>query len=104
MRERVVGQPSERKPPWLKVKAPGGESYARIKATLRELDLYTVCEEARCPNVGECWAEGTATVMLLGHTCTRGCRFLRRHDRQPPRRPSIPGSPSTSPVPSRGCS
>src|SRR6201999_1138170 len=41
----------------------------------RELDLYTVCEEARCPNVGECWGSGTATVMLLGHTCTRGCRF-----------------------------
>jgi lipoic acid synthetase len=65
----------ERKPPWLKVRAPGGERYARLKKTLRELDLYTVCEEARCPNVGECWGEGTATVMLLGHTCTRGCRF-----------------------------
>ncbi len=63
------------KPPWLKVRAPGGENYTRIKQTLRELDLYTVCEEARCPNVGECWASGTATVMLLGHTCTRGCRF-----------------------------
>jgi lipoyl synthase len=66
---------SDRKPPWLKVKAPGGASYAHIKKTLRTLDLNTVCEEARCPNVGECWGEGTATVMLLGHTCTRGCRF-----------------------------
>ncbi len=65
----------EPKPPWLKVRAPGGENYNRLKQTLRELDLYTVCEEARCPNVGECWASGTATVMLLGHTCTRGCRF-----------------------------
>lgn len=65
----------ERKPAWLKVRAPGGESYARVKQTLRDLDLYTVCEEARCPNVGECWGAGTATVMLLGHTCTRGCRF-----------------------------
>lgn len=65
----------ERKPDWLKVKAPGGENYARLKKTLRERDLYTVCEEARCPNVGECWGAGTATVMLLGHTCTRGCRF-----------------------------
>ncbi len=65
----------ERKPSWLKVRAPGGENYTRIKQTLRNLDLYTVCEEARCPNVGECWASGTATVMLLGHTCTRGCRF-----------------------------
>lgn len=65
----------ERKPEWLKVRAPGGESYTRLKETLRGLDLNTVCEEARCPNVGECWAQGTATVMLLGHTCTRGCRF-----------------------------
>ena len=65
----------EPKPPWLKVKAPGGERYANLKQTLRKLDLYTVCEEARCPNVGECWAAGTATIMLLGHTCTRGCRF-----------------------------
>src|SRR6187455_3026640 len=63
------------KPSWLKVKAPGGDKYRHIKQTLRSLDLYTVCEEARCPNVGECWAAGTATVMLLGHTCTRGCRF-----------------------------
>jgi len=63
------------KPAWLKVRAPGGEKYAHIKRTLRSLDLYTVCEEARCPNVGECWSAGTATVMLLGHTCTRGCRF-----------------------------
>jgi lipoic acid synthetase len=57
------------------VRAPGGENYTRLKRTLRELDLYTVCEEARCPNVGECWAAGTATVMVLGHMCTRGCRF-----------------------------
>ena len=63
------------KPAWLKVRAPGGEAYNRLKATFRELDLHTVCEEARCPNVGECWSEGTATVMLLGDTCTRGCRF-----------------------------
>lgn len=63
------------KPAWLKVRAPGGESYGRLKSTFRELDLHTVCEEARCPNVGECWSEGTATVMLLGDVCTRGCRF-----------------------------
>ena len=63
------------KPPWLKVRAPGGETYGRLKETFRALDLHTVCEEARCPNVGECWSEGTATVMLLGDTCTRGCRF-----------------------------
>jgi lipoic acid synthetase len=71
--ERAVQR--EQKPAWLKVRAPGGESYTRIKQTLRSLDLYTVCEEARCPNVAECWSAGTATVMLLGHTCTRGCRF-----------------------------
>lgn len=65
----------ERKPDWLKVRAPGGERYAGLKDTLRKLDLHTVCEEARCPNVAECWGAGTATVMLLGHTCTRGCRF-----------------------------
>jgi lipoic acid synthetase len=63
------------KPPWLKVRAPGGESYTNLKSTFRALDLHTVCEEARCPNVGECWSEGTATVMLLGDVCTRGCRF-----------------------------
>lgn len=65
----------EQKPNWLKVRAPGGENYSRIKQTLRGLTLHTVCEEARCPNVGECWSQGTATVMVLGDTCTRGCRF-----------------------------
>jgi lipoyl synthase len=65
----------EPKPPWLKVRAPGGDTYAFLKHTLRKLDLNTVCEEARCPNVGECWNAGTATVMVLGDTCTRGCRF-----------------------------
>ena len=63
------------KPAWLKVRAPGGEQFNALKETFRALDLHTVCEEARCPNVGECWAEGTATVMLLGDVCTRGCRF-----------------------------
>jgi lipoic acid synthetase len=63
------------KPPWLKVKAPGGPAYVALKEMLRARDLHTVCEEARCPNVGECWSEGTATIMLLGDTCTRGCRF-----------------------------
>jgi lipoic acid synthetase len=66
---------SAAKPPWLKVRAPGGERYAELKQTFRSLDLHTVCEEARCPNVGTCWSEGTATVMLLGDTCTRACRF-----------------------------
>ncbi len=54
---------------------PGGERYTGLKETLRTLDLNTVCEEAQCPNIGECWGEGTATIMILGETCTRGCRF-----------------------------
>lgn len=64
-----------RKPEWLKIRPPGGENYLKIKDLLRTLKLHTVCEEARCPNVAECWASGTATVMLLGDTCTRGCKF-----------------------------
>ena len=63
------------KPPWLRVRAPGGESYAHLKQVLRDRSLHTVCEEARCPNVGECWGVGTATFMILGDVCTRGCRF-----------------------------
>ncbi|MFZ5479866.1 MAG: lipoyl synthase [Myxococcota bacterium] len=63
------------KPEWLKVRMPGGERYGRIKARARDLRLHTVCEEAQCPNVGECWGGGTATFMVLGDTCTRGCRF-----------------------------
>lgn len=65
----------EPKPEWLKIRPPAGENYKRIKALLREENLYTVCEEAHCPNVHECWAGGTATFMLMGDTCTRGCRF-----------------------------
>jgi lipoic acid synthetase len=68
-------EPKKLKPEWLKVKAPGGEEYSRIKDLLRELNLVTVCQEARCPNVGECWSGGTATFMLMGEVCTRGCRF-----------------------------
>lgn len=64
-----------RKPDWLKVKAPGGGNYTHLKGLLRELKLHTVCEEAGCPNVAECWGGGTATVMLMGDLCTRGCKF-----------------------------
>ena len=63
------------KPPWLKMRLPTGETTAGLRKSLRERGLYTVCEEARCPNLGECWADGTATVMLMGDVCTRGCRF-----------------------------
>ena len=68
-------KPREPKPEWLKVKMPGGGRYEQVRSTLRELNLVTVCEEASCPNVGECWGSGTATVMLMGEVCTRGCRF-----------------------------
>lgn len=66
---------AERKPEWLRVRPPAGENYTRLKGLLRSLDLHTVCEEAHCPNVWECWGGGTATIMLMGDTCTRGCRF-----------------------------
>lgn len=69
-------------PPWLKAKMPGGERYSRIKARARELTLHTVCEEARCPNIGECWGGGTATFMVMGDTCTRGCRFCAVNTRR----------------------
>jgi lipoic acid synthetase len=64
-----------RKPEWLRAKYPIGENYEKIKGVLRQHNLHTVCEEAHCPNMGECWGGGTATVMLMGDTCTRGCRF-----------------------------
>lgn len=63
------------KPEWLKVKIPGGRSYQTIKQRMRTQRLYTVCEEAHCPNIGECWSQGTATFMVMGELCTRGCRF-----------------------------
>jgi lipoic acid synthetase len=64
-----------RKPAWLKVRAPGGASYTRLRGLMRELDLHTVCEEAHCPNIGECWADATATFMILGDVCTRNCGY-----------------------------
>ena len=64
-----------RKPLWLKVRAPGGPNYARIKGMMRELGLHTVCEEARCPNIGECWEHKAATFMILGDVCTRNCTY-----------------------------
>ena len=64
-----------RRPEWLKVRAPGGEDYARVKSMMRSKSLHTVCEEARCPNITECWNAGTATFMIHGDTCTRSCGF-----------------------------
>ncbi|HEY7170712.1 MAG TPA: lipoyl synthase [Vicinamibacterales bacterium] len=63
------------KPEWLKVRAPGSPNYLRLKSLMRELNLHTVCEEARCPNIGECWNHGTATFMILGDICTRACSY-----------------------------
>uniref|UniRef100_A0A8B9C1B0 Lipoyl synthase, mitochondrial n=2 Tax=Anser TaxID=8842 RepID=A0A8B9C1B0_9AVES len=86
-----------RLPPWLKTKIPMGKNYNKLKNTLRSLNLHTVCEEARCPNIGECWGGGeyataTATIMLMGDTCTRGCRFcsVKTAKNPPPLDPEEP--------------
>lgn len=86
-----------RKPEWLKREIPGGENYTRIKSQLRGLKIATVCEEARCPNIGECWGGGegqtaTATIMVMGDTCTRGCRFcaVKTSKAPPPLDPDEP--------------
>src|SRR5690606_27139804 len=63
------------KPEWLKVRAPGSENYLRLRGIMRELKLNTVCEDAHCPNIGECWHHGTATFMILGDICTRACAY-----------------------------
>jgi len=68
-------EPPKRKPDWLKVRLAHGENYERLKRDVAKLDLHTVCQEAMCPNIGECWGAGTATIMILGDTCTRACRF-----------------------------
>ncbi|HEV2062184.1 MAG TPA: lipoyl synthase [Solirubrobacteraceae bacterium] len=65
----------ERKPPWFKVPAPGGRRYLELSARIKDDNLHTVCQEAACPNIGECWERGTATFMILGDTCTRRCGF-----------------------------
>jgi lipoic acid synthetase len=67
--------PVQRKPSWLRVKAPGGENYAAVRRVMRDLKLHTVCEEAHCPNVGECWEHRAATFMILGDLCTRNCAY-----------------------------
>src|SRR3984957_17324529 len=75
----------ERKPSWLKVRAPGGSNYIRLQGLLRDLNLHTVCEEAHCPNVGECWEHGTATFMILGDVCTRNCPYCAVAHGRPPK-------------------
>ncbi len=65
----------QKKPGWMKVKAPGGDNYRRVKELMRGLDLHSVCEEAHCPNIGECWEKGTATFLIMGDRCTRNCPY-----------------------------
>jgi lipoic acid synthetase len=74
-KKRTDDLPRVPKPEWLKVRAPGSENYHRLKGLMRSLGLHTVCEEANCPNIGECWHHGTATFMILGDTCTRSCGY-----------------------------
>ncbi len=80
VQERLEGP----KPPWLTVKLPRGEGYERVRALVKSLKLATVCEEARCPNIAECWSGGTATVMLMGEVCTRACKFCHVKMGAPP--------------------
>ena len=72
---RVAPTDIKRKPPWIRVRAPNSEGYHATRKLLRAKNLHTVCEEAACPNIGECWSQGHATVMILGDTCTRACAF-----------------------------
>jgi lipoyl synthase len=84
-RTRTDEQPRQAKPDWLKVRAPGSQNYLRLKGIMRSLGLHTVCEEANCPNIGECWHHGTATFMILGDTCTRSCGYCNvTHGRPKP--------------------
>ncbi len=80
------------KPDWLKVRAPGSSNYLRLKGLMREMGLHTVCEEAHCPNIGECWHHGTATFMILGDVCTRACAYCNvTHGAPLPLDPHEPG-------------
>ena len=75
---------AKRKPKWLRATLPGGEGFERVRGVMREHKLFTVCEEAGCPNMGECWARGVATIMILGDTCTRACGFCNVKTGRPP--------------------
>src|SRR5688572_22175927 len=72
---KAAAIPHLRKPEWIRIRPPSGENYIQIKEWLRQKNLHTVCEEAHCPNLTECWASGTATFLIGGDTCTRACRF-----------------------------
>ncbi|HET7313349.1 lipoyl synthase [Salinisphaera sp.] len=73
--KKAAAVPVGRKPDWLRARLPSGEGYGQVKANVREHKLATVCEESMCPNIGECWTHGTATIMIMGDTCTRACKF-----------------------------
>lgn len=75
---------AKRKPSWLRAKVPGGAEYLKLKSIIDEHRLHTVCEEASCPNLGECWSRGVATIMILGDTCTRSCGFCNVKTGRPP--------------------
>jgi lipoyl synthase len=83
-RALATPQPAGRKPPWLKARLPGGEGYTRLKKLIDDQALHTVCQSAKCPNMGECWAAGTATLMILGDVCTRSCGFCNIATGRPP--------------------
>jgi lipoic acid synthetase len=90
-KKRVDDLPRQPKPEWLKVRAPGSPTYHRLKGIMRERGLHTVCEEANCPNIGECWNHGTATFMILGDTCTRSCGYCNvTHGTPRPPEPTEP--------------
>lgn len=72
---KATAAPIGRKPDWLRARLPSGEEYGKVKANVRKHKLATVCEESMCPNIGECWSHGTATIMIMGDTCTRACKF-----------------------------
>ncbi|MEX1062813.1 MAG: lipoyl synthase [Balneolaceae bacterium] len=78
------GTPGQRRPDWLRVKLPSGEKFKEVSETIRKHNLNTVCSEARCPNMGECWGAGTATFMILGDVCTRSCSFCAVKTGRPP--------------------
>src|SRR5690349_20752097 len=80
----AVAAPASRKPPWLKMKMPGGPRYAALKELVESHRLHTVCQSAKCPNLGECWNAGTATLMILGDVCTRSCGFCNIATGKPP--------------------
>ena len=101
-----------RHPDWIKARLPSGENYHDLKRLLRGLTLNTVCEEARCPNIGECWDQRTATIMILGDTCTRACGFCAVKTGKPtwfdedePRRGTTcpTAAPTSSPTRSAAC-